>query len=355
MRAGDILIVKGSEVVSLLAGREREIIDRVRMAYEAHAQGESSLPHSTFLHFPSRPRDRIIALPAYLGGASQVAGIKWIASFPDNLRAGLERASAVVILNSPQTGRPEVVLEGSVISAKRTAASAALAAQWLSSGAQPPRLGVIGCGMINLEIVHFLVRLWPTIRSVVAYDLDATQSEQFKQKCRKLLNGVDSIIASDAETVFSKASLVSIATTAQQPYIFDLSKCAPGSVILHISLRDLAPQAILSCDNIVDDIDHLCRAQTSVHLAEQQVGNRDFIRCTLADILKGTAPARIEARSVAVFSPFGLGVLDVAVAQLVYELAIKEGRGIVIDSFLPTPWSQEVGNMLSRAPELSTE
>ena len=44
MRDGDILIVKGSEVISLLAGKEGEIINKVRMAYEAHARGETSLP-----------------------------------------------------------------------------------------------------------------------------------------------------------------------------------------------------------------------------------------------------------------------------------------------------------------------
>ena len=254
MRDSDILIVKGTEIASLLTGRERDLIDRVRIAYETHARGESSLPHSTFLHFPDKPQNRIIALPGYLGGASQAVGIKWIASFPDNLAMGLDRASAVVILNSLRTGRPEVVLEGSVISAKRTAASAALAAQLLFLNGQIPRLGVIGCGLINFEIVRFLVQLWPAIKSIVACDLDISRAEQFKQKCRESLNGIESEIVPDVKTVFSKASLVSLATTALQPYIFDLSECAPGSVILNISLRDLAPQVILSCDIIVDDL-----------------------------------------------------------------------------------------------------
>jgi 2,3-diaminopropionate biosynthesis protein SbnB len=336
----DILIVKGSEVVSILDGRERELIDKVRMAYVAHACGESSLPHSNFLHFPDNPQNRIIALPAYLGSTFQAAGIKWVASFPDNLAMGLDRASAVVILNSLQTGRPKVILEGAAISAKRTAASAALAAQCLLPGGQTPRLGVIGCGLINFEITRFLVYLWPAINTIIACDSDVARADQFKQKCRDTLNGIECEIVSDVKTVLKQASLVSLATSALHPYIFDLSECAPGSAFLHISLRDLAPQAILLCDNIVDDIDHLCRAQTSVHLAEQQVGHRNFIRCTLADILQMTMPARRDDYSLAVFSPFGLGILDIAVAQLVYELALKEGRGIAIDSFLPSSWSR---------------
>jgi N-[(2S)-2-amino-2-carboxyethyl]-L-glutamate dehydrogenase len=335
MSDSDILIIKGSEVVSLLTGRELDLIEQAQSVYVAHAMGESSLPHSTFLRFPNNSLNRIIALPAYLGGDSQVAGLKWVSSFPGNLAMGLDRASAILVLNSAQTGRPRVFLEGSAISAKRTAASAALAARCLLSEGQTPRLGMIGCGPINFEILRFLTALWPAVKEVAAYDLDPARAMQFKQECRTTLNGLDVEIASDVDAVFRMASLVSFATTALQPYIFDLPKSAPGIVILHISLRDLAPQALLTCDNVVDDVDHLCRAQTSAHLAEQQVGHRDFIRCTLVDIILGRAPARKDAEIATVFSPFGLGILDIALGQLVYQLAIEEGKGTVIESFLP--------------------
>ena len=339
MRDGDITILKGSEVRAVLAGRELELIQAVRTAYETHGEGDSSLPHSTFLQFPGKPRDRIIALPAYLGGSSRVAGVKWVSSFPENLQLGVDRASAVVILNSSQTGRPEAVLEGSVISAKRTAASAALAAQCLVNDSKLERIGMIGCGLINFEIARFLRAVFPEAATFIVFDQDEARAKQFGNK--KILEGVKVEIAKDIKTVLSSSPLISIATTALKPHIGELKECPRGSTILHISLRDLTPEVILSCDNVVDDIDHVCRAQTSVHLAEQLVGHREFIRCPLADILKGRAPARNGSEGISVFSPFGLGVLDLAVSKLVRDLALQQGLETVISSFLPNSWVEE--------------
>src|SRR5439155_2151346 len=129
--------------------------------------------------------NRIIALPAYLGGACRIAGVKWVSSFPDNLQLGVDRASAVVILNSSQTGRPEAVLEGSVISAKRTAASAALAAQCLLSGKKVSRVGMIGCGLINFEIARFILAVLPEVDAFILFDQDAARAQQFKKKCQE--------------------------------------------------------------------------------------------------------------------------------------------------------------------------
>jgi N-[(2S)-2-amino-2-carboxyethyl]-L-glutamate dehydrogenase len=337
MPNGDLLILRGPEVNSLLAGRELELVQRVRMAYIAHASDKSSLPHSTFLRFPNNDRDRIIALPAYLDDGEGIAGIKWVASFPGNLDLGLDRASALVVLNSSRTGIPEAILEGSIISAKRTAASAALAAQCLHHGRKTDCVGIIGCGLINFEIARFLLAIWPEIKSFMVYDLNPARGSQFKRQGRSEFGEVAVTVVDDVKALLGNCALISMATTAINPHLNDLPEVAPGSTILHISLRDLSPEVILSCDNVVDDIDHVCRARTSVHLAEQLVGNRDFIRCALSDVLTGRADPRRDDRSIVVFSPFGLGILDLAISKFVRDLGLEQGLGMVVSSFLPQP------------------
>ena len=339
MSNDDILILKGQEIATLLHGRELEIVDAVRMAYMAHAQGKSSLPHSTFLRFPDNEKDRIIALPAYLGDGFDVAGIKWISSFPANLSKGMERASAVLILNSTESGRPEAIMEGSVISAKRTAASAALAAHTLLDGKTVASVGMLGCGLINYETAKFLRAVCPELQRLAIFDLDAQRANQFKEICEDLFAEID--IVDEPRSIFRNNALIAFATTAVKPHVADLSECAPGSIVLHTSLRDLTAEVILSSDNVVDDVDHVSRAQTSIHLAEQVMGDRSFIRCTIGEILLGMAKPRVSENSITVFSPFGLGVLDVAVGKLVCELSREQDFGVTINSFLPPSWIEQ--------------
>lgn len=338
MRDGDIIVIAAEKVAKALAGRERELIETVRMAYIAHGAGASSLPHSVFLRFPDESRNRIIALPAYLGQEFGVAGIKWVSSFPGNLDQGLDRASAVVILNSPTTGRPEAIIEGSLISGMRTAASAALAAQTLCGERPYSTLGVIGSGYINFQTVRFTLAACPEIERILIHDLDTARANLFREKCLSEFKGVDAGVAVSSDDILRNCTLISLATTAVKPHLSDLSACRPGTTILHVSLRDLTPEAILAGDNVVDDVDHVCREQTSIHLAEQLSGNRDFIRCTLAEILSGRAVARRDADSIAIFSPFGLGVLDLAVARLVRDLELERGDRSVVKEFLPASW-----------------
>jgi ornithine cyclodeaminase len=333
--AGDLYVVGAGAVAAALEGREREVLDTVRAAYAMHARGETELPHSTFLRFPDHPANRIIALPAYLGDGVQTAGIKWIASAPGNIRRGMERASAVIVLNHPDTGRPWALLEGAHISAARTAASAALAAEVLHGDRDAEPIGLIGCGRINAEIVRFLRAVFPAARRFRAFDLDADRARGFAAQLGRRHPEVAVEVAGGLGEVLAGCPLVSFATTAVEPYLEDLGSCPPAATILHVSLRDLSPEAILAADNVVDDADHVSRAQTPIHLAEQRRGDRGFIRCSLGEVLLGTAAPRSPGPQPTVFSPFGLGILDIALARRVCEVARERGLGASIDGFLP--------------------
>ena len=139
-------------------------------------------PPSYFLRFPDRPSARIIALPASIGGHVRVDGLKWISSFPDNVAAGIPRASAVLILNDHDTGYPFACLESSIISATRTAASAALG----RGPAQPrprrgrARVGFVGTGLIARYIHTFLAGTGWSFDEIGVHDLSADSAAGFR-------------------------------------------------------------------------------------------------------------------------------------------------------------------------------
>src|SRR5262249_33666400 len=144
-----VLVIGNQTVHSVLDGREDDVLTAVRRAYLAHATQDTSLPHSVFLRFPDAPQNRIIGLPAYLGGADRIAGMKWISSSPGTPASGPGRASAARLLNSRDPGQPEALSEPSPISARRTAAGAALAASVLTEPGARGGVSLIGCGVIN--------------------------------------------------------------------------------------------------------------------------------------------------------------------------------------------------------------
>lgn len=329
-----MLIVGHDLVHELLDGRERELMALVRETYLDHHRGSAALPHSLFLRFPDNAADRIIALPAFVSRPIPAAGVKWISSFPGNLQFGQPRASAAILLNSLVTGHPEALIEGSVISARRTAASAALAAELLTRGSPPVGVSLIGCGVINFEILRFLAAVFPAMSGVVVHDTDPDRAAGFAARCRELLPSIEVTVLDQLDEALRRHDLVSIATTSTTPHT-DLSACGPGSVVLHISLRDVYPHAVFSHHNVVDDADHVCREQTSLHRAEITCGNRDFIAASIAELITGGHRQGRCRDKVTVFSPFGLGVLDIAVAGFVRGLAESAGRGERIVNFLP--------------------
>ena len=325
-------VISGAQVQHALRGRESQIVELVEDTYRLHSAGDSVNPPSYFLRFPDRPSSRIIALPASIGGQVRVDGLKWISSFPQNVAAGIPRASAVLILNHHDTGYPFACLEGSIISATRTAALAASAADWLSRGRRrPTRVGFFGAGLIARYIHTFLTGTGWSFDAIGVHDLSAHSAAGFR--CYLEQSGTASPITvhHSAEQLIRSSDLVIFATLAGQPHVSDPSWFAHNPLVLHVSLRDLAPQILLASTNIVDDIEHCLKADTSPHLAEQLTGNRDFLQGTLDDVMAGRVT--VPADRPLVFSPFGLGVLDLAVGKYVYDQVVRSGQLHLVDDF----------------------
>ena len=325
-------VVPGAQVQSALHGREKEIVELVEATYRLHGAGDSVNPPSYFLRFPDRPSARIIALPASIGGDVRVDGIKWISSFPDNVSAGIPRASAVLILNDHDTGYPFACMEASVISASRTAASAASAADWLSRGrSRPTRVGFFGVGLIARYIHSYLAATGWSFDEIGVHDLSADSAGGFRSYLEQSGTSARVTVHDTAEQLIRSSDLVVFATIAGEPHVSDVSWFDHNPLVLHVSLRDLAPEVLLASTNVVDDVEHCLKANTSPHLAEQLTGSRDFLLGTLADVMAGRVT--VPADRPVVFSPFGLGVLDLAVGKAVYDEVAAAGELQVVEDF----------------------
>ncbi|MFL1515603.1 2,3-diaminopropionate biosynthesis protein SbnB [Pseudomonas prosekii] len=323
-------VVSGRVIRNILEEQPRLALRSVEAAYLAHHHGQTINPDSYFLRFPQAPANRIIALPASVAGDINVAGIKWISSFPSNIAKGIPRASAALILNDQQTGYPFACLEASLISAARTAASAVLGAYWCNRQSRNARsISFIGAGIIARNIFDtFIADEWNFDR-VGIHDTFRDYSVAFQEHVLHS-SGLPAFIDTELEEAL-RADIVVFATNGGSPYVPADWRFESRQVVLNISLRDLAPESILAANNVFDDVEHCLKAATSPHLAEQLSGDRAFVTGTLAQLILGEVTLPDDRARI--FSPFGMGILDLALGKHVYEHARKQGTVVPIDGF----------------------
>lgn len=323
-------IITGKEIAEVIVHNAHQIQDIIKSTYLLHYQDQTINPNSYFLRYPDKPQARIIALPAHIGGEVNVSGIKWIASNPDNIKIGLPRASAILILNDAETGFPFACMESSIISATRTAASAVLAADCLRKGDKKKvKLGIVGAGVISRYFYHTLVRNGWEIERVAIHDVNTSYANQFLEKvCQE---EHQAHVVDSARTLIQTSDVIFFATSSTTPTISDASWFAHNPLVLHISLRDLSPEILIQSNNIVDDVDHVLSANTSPHLTEQQVGHRKFINGTLAGYIQNTYP--LDSSKPSIFSPMGMGILDLALGKFIYDTLRERNNLTEVEDF----------------------
>lgn len=323
MKVGDILMINKYSVKELLVFAEGKNI--VYQTYVLYNKGDAVNPQSIFL----RPDavNRIIGLPAFIEGKQGSIGIKWVASYPYNINKGIPRASSVIILNDTETGIPLCCINGSLINLFRTACSAFLVLENLFFQ-KSINLGIVGTGALAESFLTCIKEFGTVpVQNIAVFDKNADRANKFVKTTGLRENAK----VTNLETVICSCDVVLFSTTASVPYIVDQKLFSHNPFVIHLSLRDLGEDIILSSNNIVDDLDHVNRENTSVNLASKKVGNTNFINGDICQLL--TQSIMLDQNKPIVFSPFGLGVLDIAIAKYIFERANEKNQGTIISNF----------------------
>ncbi|WP_238177888.1 2,3-diaminopropionate biosynthesis protein SbnB [Paenibacillus contaminans] len=299
------------------------LIDVIRQAVYCVDKGDFAQPLKPYLRYRN-PKNRIIAMPAFVGGPFESAGIKWIASFPENLKRGLPRAHSVVVLNDADTGVPVSVINTPRLSVLRTAAVSGLVMESAASSRYTKlfNLAIIGWGPIGQAHFQMMTSCFgDRIQKILLHDVKRLNKGSIEADF-----GPKVFIADTWQEAYEQADVIVTCTVASSRYITRPPK--PGALLLHVSLRDYVPEALNTVRAIiVDDWEEVCREQTDIELLHKEYGLSKAQTRSIADVVCRRAMAEWGPDEPVLFCPMGLSVFDIAMGSHYAGLARQKGLG----------------------------
>src|SRR5919202_6156006 len=163
----DVVRAGGLDMDACLATIERTFV--------LHHRGETIAPPKAAIHWSDdldtdEKLGRIMAMPAYVGGETAMAGLKWIPSVPSNPERGLPRGIGLIVLSDPDTGLPLTVMDGTVVSAMRTGAVSGVAARHLARE-DAAAVVLLGAGVQARTQLLALERTLPALAEIRLFDV----------------------------------------------------------------------------------------------------------------------------------------------------------------------------------------
>jgi N-[(2S)-2-amino-2-carboxyethyl]-L-glutamate dehydrogenase len=309
------------------------VIGVIERAFRVKADGAVFMPPKVMITWADEPgteekHGRIMAMPAYVGGEFDVAGLKWIPSVPDNpARRGLPRANALVLLSDRETGLPLAVMDGTVVSAMRTGAVTGVAVRHLARGDE--RIAcLLGAGVLANTQLDALRVVMPRLEQVRVFDPDTARAERFCE--RQSRDGLEVSPSGTPEQAVAGAEVVVPATMATEP-TFQPDWLEPGVTVVLVSSLD-GPLSLHRVTDllVVDDWEHESThegryAQRLVSAGIIGADGGDAVE--LADVVAGRHPGRTGTNQRIVVSPVGLAMDDVSTARYVLDNAARLGIG----------------------------
>ncbi len=300
------------------------VIDRLRGAFEAHAAGTLLLPSRQ--HLKVSGGVVILMSCAGLGGR---LGIKTISVFDGNPSRGLPRLTAHYALHDAATGSLLALMDGTYLTAVRTAATSALAATYLARP-ESSRVGVFGTGMQARSHLEALRARFPILEALVV-GRTPDRAAVFAQAVGRDL-GMRVRPAAGPDELLAAVDIVVTATTSATP-LFSGRALRPGQCVLAVgaftaTTRELDTEAICRARVFVDTwLGAMEEAGDVLVPLQEGAIEKSHLVGDLADVVVGRVPGRQRDEEITVFKSVGSALEDLAAAILAVDAAATGGLG----------------------------
>lgn len=301
--------------------------------------------------FPGMPKNaddrRFMAMPAYLGGSYQMAGMKWYGSNVENKKVGLPRSILMMILNDKDTGAPLALMSANLVSAYRTGGIPGVGAKYLARK-DSRVVSIIGPGVMGKTSLAAFVSVCPNLDTVKIKGRSQRSLDAFTRFIREELPQIKNIeICDSVEEAVKDSDIISFTTTVRDdvssfPYI-NGDWIKKGALISMPSAARFDDDFLAGCKLVVDN-SKLYEAWEEeypypTYPQVQIIGTKftdlkhdgkikaeDIIDIT--DIIEKRHPGRTSDDEIIVYSVGGMPVEDIAWGGTVYRNAVKLGIGI---------------------------
>ena len=306
---------------------------------------------SPFPNMPTNgPDRRFMAMPAYLGGQFDMAGVKWYGSNVENKKKGLPRSVLMLTLNDKDTGAPIAYMSANVLSAYRTGAVPGVGFKYFARE-DTKVVGIIGPGVMSKTAFDAALAMRPGIDTlrIKGSSMQSPSAKKFADDIRKRYPTVQNIeIVVTEEEAVRDADIVEIATSSPTgdpsayPYIAE-EWIKPGAVIACPAAARFDDDFILNrARNVTDNIMLYEAWFEEMGYPAYNVVPIPGVHCMdlihegkmtkeqiddLGDILTGKLPVHRKQDEIVIYSVGGMPTEDVAWGTIVYRNALKLGIG----------------------------
>lgn len=301
-----------------------EIIAALESMFKEKGRGKVEMPPKPGIH--TRKDAFIHAMAAHIP-ALNVAGLKWVAGYPENQKKNLPYVSGLLILNDPDTGFPVVLMDATWITAKRTGAATAVAAKYLAR-VDSSSAGIIACGVqgrSNLEALTCQFKL----DKVKAYDVNHDNAVRFSQEMEELIGVEIEVVNSAKEAVVNLDMVVTSGPILQQPSpVIEANWLAEGSFASPVDFDSYwTPASLKQIDKLAtDDIGQMNYYRELGYFKDTPEPFADLGKLSLGEL-----PGRENDHQRTMSMNLGIAPDDMATAALIYKKAVEKNIGVWLE------------------------